>query len=287
MSVTISDWLLDERLKPGRRVFAVGDVHGHPVALEAILTAMADAARMPAAGAKKARKVQDTHLVLLGDLIDRGPDSPGAIAMAAKWLTGNAFTERTLLIGNHDLFFFSAVAGYRSSFRIWSINGAKDFLEAVGASAPDDVRDCLINKIGAEAVAAYEAAESHIEIGNLLFVHAGIPPGLPLENIFADHKWRDNWTENGDDWHWAWIRIPFLEHEGPFEGNRIVVHGHTSEELVMRYKGREFPDPLHQIDGWRLGLDGTRGDPPKIAGAEIRDGKYRIFTVPLESLENP
>jgi hypothetical protein len=51
---------------------------------------------------------------------------------------------------------------------------------------------------------------------------------------------------------------------------------------VLRYKGREFPDPLHQIDGSRLGLDGTRGDPPTIAGAEIHDGKYRIFTVPLE-----
>jgi len=283
VTVTISDWLFDERLKPGCRVFAVGDVHGHPVALEAILTAMAAAAKTPVQSARKTRKGQDTHLVLLGDLIDRGPDSPGAIATAAKWLCGDAFAEKTMLIGNHDLFYFSAVAGHRRAFRSWSINGAKDFLEAVGASAPDDVRGCLINKIGAKAVAAYEAAESYIEIGNLLFVHAGIPPGLPLENIFADHKWRDNWTENGDDWHWAWIRIPFLEHEGPFEGNRIVVHGHTSEELVMRYKGREFPDPLHQIDGWRLGLDGTRGDPPKIAGAEIQDGEYRIFTVPLEA----
>jgi serine/threonine protein phosphatase 1 len=282
VTVTISDWLYDERLKPRRRVFAVGDVHGYPVALELILTAMAAAAREPASGAKKARKVQDSHLVLLGDLIDRGPDSPGAIATAAKWIAGKAFTQRTMLIGNHDLFYFSAVAGHRNSFRVWSINGARHFLEAVGASGPYDVRNGLINTIGAEAVATYEAAESHIEIGNLLFVHAGIPPGIPLESVFEGHKWNDSWTGGGDQWHWAWTRLAFLEHEGPFEGNRIVVHGHTSEQVVLRYKGREFPDPLHQIDGSRLGLDGTRGDPPTIAGAEIHDGKYRIFTVPLE-----
>ncbi len=283
MTVTISDWLFDERLKPGRRVFAVGDVHGHPVALEAILTAMADAARMPADGAKKARKAQKTHLVLLGDLIDRGPDSPGAIATAAKWLTGDAFTGRTLLIGNHDLFFFCATSSEWRAFHIWGINGAADFLAAVGATDADDVRDCLIKKIGAEAVATYEAAESHIEIGNLLFVHAGVPPSMRLEHVFGDHKWSTSWAVGGDRWHWAWIRLPFLEYEGPFEGDRIVVHGHTSEELVMRFKGRDLPDPLHQIDGWRLGLDGSRGDPPKIAGAEIQDGKYRIFTVQLEA----
>jgi hypothetical protein len=43
-----------------------------------------------------------------------------------------------------------------------------------------------------------------------------------------------------------------------------------------------LPDPLHQIDGWRLGLDGNRGDAPTIAGAEIVNGKYRIYTVPLK-----
>jgi serine/threonine protein phosphatase 1 len=253
MSVTISDWLFDERLKPGRRVFAVGDVHGNPAALDAILSAMAAAARTPLEDARDPGNAQDTHLVLLGDLIDRGPDSPGAIATAAKWVTSDAFTQRTMLIGNHDLFFFCATASEWRAFHIWSFNGAKDFLAAVGASEAEDVRDCLINAIGAEAVETYEAAESHIEIGNLLFVHAGIPPSTRLEHIFWEHKWSTSWAVGGDRWHWAWIRAPFLDHEGPFEGNRIVVHGHTSEELVMRHKGRPFPDPLHQIDGWRLG----------------------------------
>jgi serine/threonine protein phosphatase 1 len=284
MSVVISHWLFDERLKPGRRVFAVGDVHGRPVELDLILAAMATAASTPLDDATEATEAKDTHLVLLGDLIDRGPDSPGAIAMAAEWLTGNAFTRRTLLIGNHDLFYFSAVAGHHRAFRSWSINGAEAFLKAVGATGLHDVRECLINKIGLEAVTIYEAAETHIEIGNLLFVHAGVPPSAALEDIFAGDKWRDDWVKNGDDWHWAWIRLPFLEHEGPFKCDRIVVHGHTSEQVIMEYKGKALGDSLHQIDGWRLGLDGNRGDAPSIAGAEIEDGRYRIYTVPLMSL---
>jgi serine/threonine protein phosphatase 1 len=269
-------------IKPGRRVFAVGDVHGHPAELDLILAAMAAAASARSDDAGETGKAKDTHLVLLGDLIDRGPDSPGAVAMAAKWLKDDAFTRRTLLIGNHDLFYFSAVAGHHRAFRSWSINGADAFFEAVGATGLHEVRECLIKKIGLEAVTIYEAAESHIEIGNLLFVQAGVLPWATLEDIFAGDKWRDDWVKDGDDWHWAWIRLPFLEHEGPLECDRIVVHGHTSEQLIMRYKGRPLPDPLHQIDGWRLGLDGNRGDLPTIAGAEIENGKYRIYTVAIE-----
>jgi hypothetical protein len=103
-----------------------------------------------------------------------------------------------------------------------------------------------------------------------------------LEDIFARDKWRDDWVRDGDDWHWAWIRFPFLEHEGRYECDRIVVHWHTSEQLIMRYKGRALPDPLHQIDGWRLDLDGNRGGSPTIAGAEIEDGRYRIYTVAVQ-----
>jgi hypothetical protein len=72
------------------------------------------------------------------------------------------------------------------------------------------VRECLINKIGPEAGAVYDTAESHIEIGNLLFVpcsysraNARVPPWAVLEDIFAGDEWRDDCVKDGDDWHWA------------------------------------------------------------------------------------
>ena len=79
------------------RVFAVGDVHGQPRELRALLTAMANEAG------------DQAHLVLLGDLIDRGRNSAGAIAEAAYWARIGAFGEATLLAGNHDLFLLTAI----------------------------------------------------------------------------------------------------------------------------------------------------------------------------------
>jgi hypothetical protein len=96
--VTVTPWMSDDRLRPGRRVFAVGDVHGQPDELRALLTAMANEAG------------DQAHLVLLGDLIDRGRNSAGAIAEAARWGQIGAFGETTLLTGNHDLFLLTAIS---------------------------------------------------------------------------------------------------------------------------------------------------------------------------------
>lgn len=71
--MSVSTWLNDNRVRPGRQVFAVGDVHGYPAELDKLVGAMAESAE------------NDSHLVLLGDLVDKGPNSPGAIAPAAKW----------------------------------------------------------------------------------------------------------------------------------------------------------------------------------------------------------
>jgi len=48
-------------------------------------------------------------------------------------------------------------------------------------------------------------------IGDYLFVHAGIRPGLPLER----QRRKDL----------LWIRRDFLDHREPFD--HVVVHGHT------------------------------------------------------------
>jgi hypothetical protein len=121
--VLVSQWLIDERLRPGLQVFVVGDVHGFPRQLDALLGSMAAVAR------------PGSHLVFLGDLIDRGPDSPGAIATATKWMIARHFDIATMLIGNHDLFYHSLAGRLESDqsfdrrvLRAWMINGAMDML---------------------------------------------------------------------------------------------------------------------------------------------------------------
>src|SRR5690606_30873011 len=78
----------------GQRVYAVGDIHGRLDLFEAIVSAIDadDAALGPA----------ETTVVLLGDLVDRGPASAGVIALAREWQR-----RRTVRIlhGNHEEMF--------------------------------------------------------------------------------------------------------------------------------------------------------------------------------------
>lgn len=62
------------------KIRAIGDVHGHPERLEA---AAGDA----------------SNLILLGDLVDRGPDSAGALRLALDWIESG---RARLVRSNHD-----------------------------------------------------------------------------------------------------------------------------------------------------------------------------------------
>jgi len=61
------------RLAPGQRIYVVGDVHGHRDKLEAVHARVREDLRE--------RPVADPLLVHLGDLIDRGPDTAGCLAL--------------------------------------------------------------------------------------------------------------------------------------------------------------------------------------------------------------
>jgi serine/threonine protein phosphatase 1 len=297
--VLVSAWTRCERLKPGRQVFAIGDVHGQAEAFAAMLEAMALVAD------------ETSCLVLLGDLIDRGPQSVETLEIAHR--AGAGFGSKEWLLGNHDLFFHAvaatadpaAWAERRLIARTWVVNGGGAFLDELAVDHPFKALDALVDKIGLQAVAAYEGAKTHVEIGNMLFVHAGIQPRASLGEWFERPKFDNFWLER-DDEHWAWIRQDFYMHEGPYECDRFVVHGHTPEASILGIKGnhavpglldRRTPssgsaflnfleadyrqNPLHQVDGWRLGLDGTQWPVPMVVGAEIEDGRYRIYMCPV------
>jgi hypothetical protein len=80
----------------------------------------------------------------------------------------------------------------------------------------------------------------------------------------------------GDEFHYATIRRPFLDHKGRFEG-WIVVHGHTPEYAIRRQEANIMAPGLHRIAGFRLGLDGGSYETGIVAGAEFRTGEYRIY----------
>ena len=190
----------------GQRVYAVGDIHGCAAEFAALITAIdSDDAKRGAA---------DTTVILLGDLVDRGPDSAKVVALAQAW---QARRKVRILIGNHEEMFldsFESIEVLRQFLR----HGGRETLLSypVDPAAYTDASFVETQWLMAAAVPAAErkwlaGLEDAILVGDYLFVHAGIKPGVPLEQqTLSDLRW---------------IREPFLSHRdshGP-----VVVHGHT------------------------------------------------------------
>ena len=89
-------------LPDGQRVYAIGDIHGRRDLLDQLLDkiVMDDRMRGPA----------DTHIVFLGDLMDRGPDSAGVIDRAIE-LSETLGDNVHFLMGNHEEVYLAAADG--------------------------------------------------------------------------------------------------------------------------------------------------------------------------------
>lgn len=201
------------RVPDGQRVYAIGDVHGRLDLLDQLLFRLdADA---------RARPDAETHLVFLGDLVDRGPESRGVVARVLE-LSRTRPNVRCLM-GNHEEVFLKALAGSAEALRFFVKIGGRSTILSYGFSAAEyDALDYealqveLATRVPAEHVAFMQSFEDHVAIGDYLFVHAGIRPRVPIEQ------------QTGGDL--RWIRGEFLDYRashGP-----IVVHGHTVTETV-------------------------------------------------------
>ncbi len=70
----------------------VGDIHGEIDGLLALLQQLGYDA--------EARHPEGRHLVFVGDFCDRGPDSPGVMTLAARWVASG---RASAVIGNHEV----------------------------------------------------------------------------------------------------------------------------------------------------------------------------------------
>lgn len=197
------------RVPEGRRVYAVGDVHGRDDLLSRLHRLIAEDAA--AAGAAR------NTLVYLGDYIDRGPASRQVLDR----LTGDPLPgfDAVFLKGNHDEFLRRFLEDGAPS-DTWLANGGVATLASygfegvrpvAGPGALDDMRRDLARRLGATHLGFLRGVRLFHTIGDYLFVHAGVRPEIPLAEQ--------------DPFDLMWIRGGFLDWDGPLE--RIVVHGHT------------------------------------------------------------
>lgn len=196
----------------GTRYYVVGDIHGR---IDLYL-AMIDAIEQDDSSGDPA----DTRVVLLGDLVDRGPDSAGVIARTRAWQQSR---KVRVLAGNHEEMFLAAFEK-PEALRHFLKHGGRETVLSYGLSKKQYAALSLeemferLPALVPESERAYIAGfETMIRAGDYVFVHAGIDPDVPL----SEQKRSDL----------LWIRERFLNHEGPLE--KVVVHGHTIFERVM------------------------------------------------------
>jgi serine/threonine protein phosphatase 1 len=201
----------------GQRVYAIGDIHGRADLFDVLLDQIAadDAARGGA----------DTTIILLGDLVDRGPDSRRVIDRAIA-LHSERGSKLRWLIGNHEEVFLKALQGDPSVVRYFVRIGGEPTILSYDIQADqyrnmdfDELARLLPRLVPQEHVRFLDAGEDRIVIGDYLFVHAGIRPGIPAQGQqISDLRW---------------IREDFL-HDRRDHGH-MVVHGHTiSDEPEQR-----------------------------------------------------
>jgi serine/threonine protein phosphatase 1 len=191
----------------GVRIYAIGDVHGRADLLAPLFDAIeADVAAHPA---------PQVIEVLLGDYIDRGPQSREVLEIL---VSRTRHRQMVCLKGNHETYvpdflrnpatfdewrYFGGIETLRS-YGVTPLMNAderqqRELAEAFDRVLPENHRRFLAN------------LSTSFACGDYFFVHAGIRPGISLSQQ-QEHDL-------------LWIRQDFLLHEENL--GMIVIHGHT------------------------------------------------------------
>lgn len=175
--------------------FAISDIHGCAKTFKALLARISFS--------------PEDELYLLGDYIDRGPDSKGVIDHI--WHLQETGHTVHCLRGNHEQMFLHAID---ARDELLGINEARGYAETIASFGTSN-----IDQVPKTYVKWMKNLDFYLEVDQYILVHAGLnfSTGKPFENR-REMIWIRYWYEEIDR---AWL------------GDRIIVHGHT---------------PIHQLD---------------------------------------
>lgn len=204
----------DPAIPDGQRVYAVGDIHGRAD----LLDRMADLIERDLAQSEPC----DALTIFLGDYVDRGLESSSVIERLAE---GRFPTPIVTLLGNHEDTLLDFLQD-EEVLSTWRTYGGMETLFSYGVAVDRtamqdaaEIRRALDEKMPRRHREFLGALATHHVVGDYYFCHAGVRPGVPL-----DDQQREDLI---------WIREPFLSATDDF--GKFVVHGHTpAEEPVLR-----------------------------------------------------
>lgn len=200
-------------------VYVVGDVHGRLDLLTQIEAAIAEDARH-AAGEK--------WVVLLGDVVDRGPKSAQVLDLLCG--PAPAGLTRFCIAGNHEIMMLDALEG-RYRMKSWLEFGGFETLMSYGIH-PEAVREISPSSAKFRHLLDSHVPDDHIdflrkipvsiELPHAILVHAGMRPNLPL-------------SRHSDD---DITLAPKMPDDADNLYDKLVVHGHhiVTEPVARRWE---------------------------------------------------
>ncbi|HXD87550.1 MAG TPA: metallophosphoesterase family protein [Urbifossiella sp.] len=207
------------------RLLAIGDIHGCLLQFNDLL--------------KLVQPTSEDRLILLGDYVDRGPDSRGVLDRILE-------LQRTLpnlicLRGNHEILMLDS-RDQPANQKMWLSVGGLQTLGSYGtasgragkhADVPQEHWDFL-----ASGLLPYYETEEHI------FVHAGVNYNDPLDE------------QDDGSLYWEFLRGEMRHHSG-----KTVVCGHTAQKSgeVKVIPGAVCIDTYAHGGGWLTCLDALSG----------------------------
>lgn len=190
-----------------QKTYVIGDIHGCLTSFDRLLEKIAPVPNKDA-------------LIILGDMVDRGPDSSKVLE---RLIELRAQHQNVIALkGNHEAMFLDFLEGKKQNFFL--INGGDNAVRSYGIENPYS-KDVLAN-IPEEHVIFLQKLLPYWEDEHHIFVHAGIQPGVDLER-------------QSPEWLY-WARSNFIEDISDF--GKTVIFGHTP-----------FREPLVQPN--KIGID--------------------------------
>ena len=198
------------------RAIAISDVHGCNETFGALLDQIAFST--------------SDHLYILGDLVDRGPDSKGVFDRVFE-LTSAGY-QVSCLRGNHEQMMLESTEAAEVDVLHWMLNGGDTTLASFDTDHPQNIPDQYIDFT--------RALPYFFEVDGHVLVHAGLNLKRTIPLMDPDSMlWIRNWYEDFEDNRAAnWL------------GDRIIVHGHTPipKEVTVSMFRKLGRKPVLNID---------------------------------------
>lgn len=226
----------------------VGDVHGWTGRLRAVLD---QAVGVP---------------VLMGDLIDRGPDAAGTLRLAHAWCASG---RARCLLGNHEFALIQALghpawgigpdsdwfAGWRDRY------GGAAVLDSFGVRDADGLRAAMGPLLDWLAGLPWVLTGCHGG-ARWVAVHAGLDPEIPWDEQVA---WlRRGWDGEDDRPEHLYSKAWSLQIPDDLPGDTVVVSGHTPQRTAL-------------VEPHRILCDTTGGMPDRsLSGVQWPSGRIVV-----------